>query len=165
MTVGQPKQNASNNPVSRTAGFTLIELMVTVAIVAIVAAVAYPSYQGVMKRSYRSNAQADLMAFAASMERHYSGTFSYTGAAVAAADTGSPAVFASYSPASEQQANKRYDLTIEEANNTRFIIKATPVSGSAQAGDGALYYYSDGRKAWDVNGSGTVDAAEFCWAC
>lgn len=145
-------------------GFTLIELMITVAIVGIIAAVAYPSYQGVMISSYRSNAQADLMGLAASMERHHSGTFSYKGAAESG-DTGSPGVYADHSPASEPEADRRYSLTIEVADDLSFEIRATPVSGTPQAGDGMLVYFSDGRKGWDQDNSGTVSSAEMCWSC
>jgi type IV pilus assembly protein PilE len=49
------------NVVRKARGFTLIELMVTVAIVAILAAVAYPSYQNQVKRGRRAAAQAHLM--------------------------------------------------------------------------------------------------------
>ncbi|MCW8107367.1 prepilin-type N-terminal cleavage/methylation domain-containing protein [Alteromonas ponticola] len=146
-------------------GFTLIELMIVVAIVGIIAAIAYPSYQSVMAGSYRSAAQADLMSFAAAMERHHSGTFSYEGGASGGANTGAPAVFASHSPASEPASNKRYNLTIEQATGIAFQLKATPVTGSAVETDGALFYFSDGRKAWDKDNNGTIGAAEYCWSC
>lgn len=41
----------------RGGGFTLIELMITVAVVAILASIAYPSYQSYMQRSRRADAQ------------------------------------------------------------------------------------------------------------
>ncbi|WP_217358038.1 type IV pilin protein [Alteromonas pelagimontana] len=146
-------------------GFTLIELMIVVAVVSIITAIAYPSYQSVIKSSYRSSAQADLMALAAAMERHHSGTFSYQGAASGGANTGSPAIFAGYSPASESETNKRYSLTIVAASDTAYELKATPVSGSSQAGNGDLFYFSDGRKAWDSDSNGSIQATEYCWSC
>ena len=148
-------------------GFTLIELMITVAIVGIIATIAYPSYQGFLQKSSRSVAQADLMALAAAMERHKAATYSYKGAAVSAGDTGAPTVFYAHSPSSEPVAKRRYDLTIDtvSTSGTSYLVKATPLSGGPQAGDGNLFFYSDGRKAWDKNSNGSVASAEFCWSC
>ena len=53
---------------ARVKGFTLIELMIVVAIVAIIAAVAYPSYKNAVVDGYRGTAQADLLALASAME-------------------------------------------------------------------------------------------------
>lgn len=58
--------------------------MIVVTIIGIVAAIAYPSYQGVIADGYRGTGQADLLALAAAMERHHSGSFSYEGQRAAA---------------------------------------------------------------------------------
>jgi len=147
--------------------FTLIEVMIVVAIVGIIASIAYPSYQGMLATSARSAAQADLMAFASAMERHSASNFGYAGAASGGSDTGAPAIFATYSPASETAAKKKYDLSISAvgANGLTFELKATPVSGTVVDGNGELVLFSDGRKAWDQDDNGTISADEFCWGC
>lgn len=65
-------------------GFTLIELMITVAIVGILAAIAYPSYQSHVVKSRRATAKACLMELAQFMERYYTTHMKYTGASLPA---------------------------------------------------------------------------------
>ncbi|NVK54631.1 MAG: prepilin-type N-terminal cleavage/methylation domain-containing protein [Alteromonadaceae bacterium] len=148
-------------------GFTLIELMIAIAVIGIIAAVGYPSYQSMMVKTNRGTAQADLMSFASAMERHYATTFSYKGAAAGGSDTGAPAIFATHSPSTEPAAKKKYTLTIHSVSTdgNNFELRATPVSGSPQADDGIIVIYSDGRKGWDKNSDGSIGNAEFCWSC
>ncbi len=58
-------------------GFTLIEVMVTVAIIAILAAVAVPSYSAYIMRGHLAEAVNGLAAVRAQMERHYQDNRSY----------------------------------------------------------------------------------------
>lgn len=139
--------------------------MIVVTIIGILAGIAYPSYQSMVVSGYRATGQADLLALASAMERHHSGAFSYKGAGASGGDTGKPSIFAAYSPASEPEANKRYTLTIVAADAISYQLKATPISSTAQVNDGALYYFSDGRKAWDSNNNGALESTEYCWAC
>jgi type IV pilus assembly protein PilE len=62
---------------SRSRGFTLIELMIVVAVIAILAAIAYPSYEQHVRKTYRADAQADLMELASFMERFYTENNTY----------------------------------------------------------------------------------------
>lgn len=75
-------------------GFTLIELMITVAVVAILAAIAYPSYLDQIRRSRRADAEAALLELAQWMERFYTQNNRYdqtrAGVAVALPFTKSP---------------------------------------------------------------------------
>tara|TARA_Y100001968_G_scaffold291704_1_gene296368 strand:+ start:11830 stop:12291 length:462 start_codon:yes stop_codon:yes gene_type:complete len=152
---------------SKSLGFTLVEVMIAVVIVGIIAAVGYPSYQSMMVSANRSAAQADLMGFASAMERHYATTFSYNGAATGSGNTGSPEVFTAYSPSTEPASKKKYTLTIHavSADGNSYELRAVPVSGSTQVGDGTLYIFSDGRKAWDQNSDGSIGSSEYCWSC
>ena len=148
-------------------GFTLVELMIVVAIIGIISTIAYPSYQGFVQSANRGAAQADLMAFAAAMERHKAAAFSYKGAGEGGSDTGKPAVFHGHSPSAEQVTSKKYDLTIStvSASGSSYQLKATPVSTGVQANDGNLILFSDGRRAWDKDGGGSVSNSEYCWRC
>jgi type IV pilus assembly protein PilE len=61
-------------------GFTLIELMVTVAIVAILTAIAYPSYRNYVIRGALVNATQGLSAMQANMERYFQDNRTYVAA-------------------------------------------------------------------------------------
>jgi type IV pilus assembly protein PilE len=72
---------------ARTSGFTLIELMVTVAIVAILAAVALPSYRSYVTRGRIPEATSALSTKRVRMEQWFQDTRSYANAPAGADDT------------------------------------------------------------------------------
>lgn len=155
-------------------GYSLIELLIAVSIIGILASVIYPTYTRHTQSAYRAQAQADLLDFAATMERHKTTTFSYEGAAGSASsptDTGAPWVFPVMSPSDGPEADRAYDLTIEAVDNNgrSFEIRATPYAsgpvGSGSMQEGMMSYFSDGRKAYDANRDGSYSADEFCWRC
>jgi len=152
-------------PSMRNSGFTLIELLVAVAILAIVAAVAMPFYTQYSMRTFRSEAQADLMGCGQSLERFASVNFSYQNAAdtdadgVGDADAG-PIAAAICRP--ESVARGRYVITVN-GTATGFVLTATPAG--QMVGDGLMTFDSVGNRAWDENNDGdTADANEQDWA-
>jgi type IV pilus assembly protein PilE len=141
-------------------GFTLIELMIVVAIIGILAAIAYPSYQSHITKTRRSDAMSALSGLSAAMERHYTENLTYEGAAVGGNDTGAPAIFPTQSPIDGNTAF--YDLTIESVTpSDTYVIRADPING--QDGDGYLELTNTGQRRWDRNDNGSIDAGENCW--
>ena len=133
----------------RNAGFTLIELMIAVAILAIVAAIALPLYNQYSERTYRTEAQADLLNCAQGLERYAAQNFDYNGAVLA--DLCDP----------RSATQNRYAFALAVPDDDSFVITATPIN--AMAGDGILTYDSNGIRGWDRDGNDAIDAGEQNW--
>lgn len=147
-TIHDPEKSVNATPRARGAGFTLIELMITVVVVAILASIALPSYQSYLVRASRQAAQGDLLELAALQEKIYLNSNAYA-SSVSAAYTGQSSGGLGRNPATTRDA--KYNLAII-TDGQSFTITATPVIGGAQAGDGNLSILSDGKRVW---GSGT----------
>ena len=107
---------------SRSHGFTLIELMITVAVIGILAAVAYPAYLDQVRKARRADAQATLLSISARQQQMLLDTRSYA-AAAAAADI--PAALNISVPNTVSQT---YDISIAVGTATvpSFVATATP---------------------------------------
>lgn len=148
---------------NRQSGFTLIELMIVVVVVGILVAIGLPSYNNSVTRSIRADAQSALLGFAQAMERHFQQNYSYEGAANGGNDTGAPAATTFPTQAPIEGNNPSYDLTITAADDTGFTLRATPIAGGRQDGNGILELDSLGRRGWDADNDGTIAAGERTW--
>lgn len=108
-------------------GFTLIELMIVVAIIGIITAIAYPSYQSHVEKTRRNLAKADLLEIAQWMERRYATGFDYR-----AAGGGSPVLPFNRSPRNAADP-KAYDISLTVVTRTTFTLQAATTS--LQSGD------------------------------
>ena len=118
-------------------GFTLIELMIVLAIVGILAAIAYPSYQGQIRKSNRAATQAVMMDAANKQVLYLTSQRKYASTLAELAIT--PPV----------ESTKFYTLTIVPDNGATpptFEITATPNAGTPQVSDGVLTLNSAGTK-------------------
>ncbi len=136
--------------------FTLIELMVTVAIVGILAGIAYPSYQDSVMKSRRADAKGALLGFANAMERHFTETNSYLGAGTTNGNTGIPTVFSATSPVDGGTAY--YNLTINAATAGSYTLNAAPTGAQTNDKCGTLSLTQTG-----VRGISTALSVTDCW--
>lgn len=129
------------------AGFTLMEVIITMVIIAILAAIAIPNYTAYIARGHRSEARSTLLQGAQWMERWRTQSGTYTGAVL-------PALL-QRSPASGTQA---YAITVNVAAANQYTLQATPQGPMNGDACGSLTVDQSGLR----NHTGTA-SADLCW--
>ena len=149
--------NYSNSSRNNSPGFSLIELMIVVAIIGIISAVAYPSYTAYATEARRTDAQAVLMEASQFMERFYTENNRYD------QDTGGTAVAlpAALQESPRDAGDKAYDIAVA-ATAATYTLTATPKG--AQAGDGFVQITNTFAKGWDRDDNKTLSTAEQSWS-
>ena len=132
----QYKYRAGKRSPGKHRGFTLIELVVAIAIIGILASIALPNYLEYTKKGRRAAAQSHLMDIAQRQQQYLLDARSYA-ADLSTLNVTTPSDVSAY-----------YTITMVAADATppTFTVTATPVSGSAQAGDATLTLDNAGVK-------------------
>jgi type IV pilus assembly protein PilE len=133
------------NRVQKQAGFTLLELMITVMVVSILVFLALPSYRAYVIRGNRTEGIDALMSAAVCQERIFTRTNAYDP-----------------NECDRFTVNGNYSITVATQNsNQEFTLTATPQGGQTEDSCGALTV--DQKGARQANSSGGTAAAR-CWA-
>jgi len=141
--------------VKENSGFTLIEMMIVVALIAILAGIALPAYNGYVNRSKIKTAQADLVALSLNYANYYQRRLAYPLNTVDLSTTTKlTTTFKGWSPASKDFDFKT-DSTIASGSNYKIIAtgkSGTGVSGCVVSIDkdavkaiGSCSYSADGK--------------------
>ena len=137
---------------SKSRGFTLIELVIALAIVAILVRIAFPSYQAYVVRSSRQAAQSELVALANAQEKIFLNDNAYVfdpATSVKKAYTGKSD--GGLGVTSEKSKDGRYKYSVA-ATATTFTLTATP-TGAQYAGDPLPLTISEtGQRKWGTSG-------------
>lgn len=133
-------------------GFTLIEVMIVVAIIGILAAIAYPSYDEYVKRGNRAEGQAFLNEVAARQERYFSQNNAY----VTSVDD-----ISKLGLSKSSSETGKYTLTI--STNNGYTLTATQQFNDTKCGNLTLNAIGDKG----ANGKTTANSAdrEFVMSC
>lgn len=163
----KPEVRPTRNPCRRQAGFSIVELMIVIAIIGLLAGIGLPSYRDYVNKAKRTEGKAALTAAAARMERYYTQNNCYPSTACGnptSADSATALTNTGIPGFSGDAANKAaYNISLTVTAQV-FTVTAAPRAPFTDPLCGNLTLANTGRKWTQSNGT-SDDAArvEGCW--
>lgn len=143
-------------------GFTLLEVMITVAIIAILTSIAYPSYLDNVQKGKRSDAKVALLRIAQLQESFFAQNLSYANDLTVDLKL----------PATPKSEHEEYSLIIKSTSPggcapgatpcVAFVIEASPIGAQVHDTDCPKFTLSSSGKK-GTNGSQSPEQIRRCW--
>ena len=121
---------------SRSPGFTLVELLIAVAVVGILSAIAYPAYSKYVVKGNRAAAQAYLLNLAQAETEYFADARSYATTTTAL----------NLAPPANVSAKYNIQIDVTAGPPSTFTLSAIPIVGGQQDGDGTLTIDNSGAR-------------------
>jgi type IV pilus assembly protein PilE len=154
-------RSSTSRQTSRSAGFTLIELMVTVGIAAILGTIAISTYTNQVRKSRRTDARSTLLDLASREERFMSTNSTYS---ITPSDLGYSATFPMTIGSGYYQVTAPTIVAATSTVPATFTITATPVAGKGQDKDASCQSFTiDSTGKQTSLNSGLADSTVTCW--
>ena len=144
-------------------GFSLIELMVTVAIIGILAAVAYPAYTDQIRKAKRAECRSGLMQSMQQQERYYTQFNTYVAFATGATTAKTKAFSGDSLPASACTIAAVQCTSGGTAVNLNQCVELQASMVSSTDPVSLLYLTSNGDKGCTFSGTTRVTTEKHCW--
>lgn len=149
-------------------GFTLIEMMIVVAMVALLAAVALPSYNQYVLRSHRADAKIVLLSLAQRLEQNYTLAGRYDRLQDGTTPVDAAMITGWSMHQSPAAGAPRYTIALQSISETGYVITATPVGAQTKDACGVLSVNERNLKAANGLNPNTAGvsrsvATQECW--
>ena len=149
--------------VKHSRGFTLVELMIVVAVLGVLVAIAYPSYQESIRNTKRVETQAELLELAKRLQRYKIANFNYMKVDAGGTETEIELSDVGHNGNLPNTGTALYTVTLSDVDLSSWTLIATPKAGTIMAGNGVICLNSQGHRFWQKGATTCALSATSTW--